>query len=46
MKVVIDASVTIKWFISSDEAEEGAGKATQLFRAIQKSSSVHISEMS
>ena len=38
MNVVIDASVTIKWFIPSDEAEEDTDKAIQLFRAIQKSS--------
>ena len=38
MNVVIDASVTIKWFIPSDEAEEDNDKAIQLFRAIQKSS--------
>lgn len=37
MKVVIDASVTIKWFVPDDEAEEDADKAVQVFRAIQTS---------
>ena len=38
MNVVIDASVTIKWFIPDDEAEEDTDKAIQIFKAIQKSS--------
>ncbi len=38
MNVVIDASVTIKWFIPDNEAEEDADKAVQIFRAVQKAS--------
>ena len=38
MNVVIDASVTIKWFIPDDETEDNSDKAIQIFRAIQKSS--------
>ena len=37
MNVVIDASVTIKWFVPDDGTEEGAEKAIQIFKAIQKS---------
>ena len=38
MNVVIDASVTIKWFVPDDGAEDDADKAIQIFKAIQKSS--------
>lgn len=38
MNVVIDASVTIKWFIPDKGVEEDADKAIQIFKAIQKSS--------
>ena len=31
MNIVIDASVTIKWFIPDNEAEEDADKAVQIF---------------
>ena len=37
MNVVIDASVTIKWFVPDDGTEEDAKKAIQIFKAIQKS---------
>ncbi len=35
MKVVIDASVTIKWFFPENNEEEDADKAIQVFEAIQ-----------
>ena len=37
MKAVIDASVTIKWFVPDDGAEEDADKAIQIFKEIQVS---------
>ncbi|MCK4841806.1 MAG: type II toxin-antitoxin system VapC family toxin [Methylococcales bacterium] len=38
MNVVIDASVTIKWFVPDDGTEEDADKAIAVFKAIQQSS--------
>ena len=38
MNAVIDASVTIKWFVPDNGVEEDAHKAVQIFKAIQKSS--------
>lgn len=34
-KVVIDASVTLKWFFPDNNAEEDADKAIHIFKAIQ-----------
>lgn len=35
MKVVIDASVSIKWFVPDDGLEEDADQAIYIFKAIQ-----------
>ena len=37
MKAVIDASVTIKWFVPDNGAEKDAEKAIQIFKEIQVS---------